>query len=168
MNKMVKVAKQVLVPKRLHEVCKDSGDKFLSRIANIRDTAYDGMRGKINRINVETWRSELLNMHKQGYTPVNQNVQEAISYILETQDDYEHLVNYDPHKAYVWVKPDEVQYQLFLTKNKPDGDVVTTSSVDELPESIREKMFVLMISDPMTFIKDVGMKEADNKFWVLL
>jgi hypothetical protein len=95
-------------------------------------------------------------------------VQEAISYILETQDDYEHLVNYDPHKAYVWVKPDEVQYQLFLTKNKPDGDVVTTSSVDELPESIREKMFVLMISDPMTFIKDVGMKEADNKFWVLL
>ena len=67
-----------------------------------------------------------------------------------------------PEKAFVWIKPNEVIYRV-----GKDGDK-TVRSTDELPESIRGKLFVLMVGDAGKLIEEVGLKVKDNQFWVLL
>lgn len=169
MSKLFKTAKNVLVPKQIHEVYKDNKDGFLQNIASIRNNAIDGLRDYVNRINMYDWRQELLNMERVGYVPQMPAIKKALDYVVTTKEEFEHNSTYSPPTGFVWIKPDGVVYQKFLDSHaKQDGEPVEVSSTDELPESIRQKMFVLMIGEENRFIEEVGMKVNDSKFWVIL
>jgi hypothetical protein len=160
MNNIVKEALKYLLPTQLKEVVAESVDKFDRYISNIRDSARQGMRHTLSRTNDEL-RDELFNMVEQGYKPKNASIASAMAYVVETKDSYERNQSYSPERGFVWIKPEGVVY-------KRGKEEISVPNTDALPEDVRGKLFVLMVSDKDTFIDEVGMKAGDNKFWVIL
>lgn len=162
MNKIVKEAIGVLLPTQFHEVVAESGDKFLRHINEIRNNAVQDMRRTLNGT-MDYMRDELFNMVATGYVPKNQQFKRAMEYVVQSKDEYERNEKYNPDRTFVWIKPNEVLYKV-----GSDEEARSVPSTDDLPENIRGKMFVLMVSDKNTFIDEVGMKADDNKFWIIL
>jgi len=161
MNNIVKEAVKHLLPTQLKEVIGESVQSFEQHIHKIRDNTVHGMRAKLNGLNAQM-RDELFHMVEQGYKPKNACFASAMTYVVETKDEYERNQNYNPERMFVWIKPECVVYQRFK------ADPISVPNVDALPEDVRGKLFVLMVSDTNTFIDEVGMKAGDNKFWVML
>jgi hypothetical protein len=160
MNNIVKEALKYLLPTQLKEVVAESVDKFDRYISNIRDSARQGMRHALSRTNDEL-RDELFHMVEQGYKPKNASIASAMAYVVETKESYERNQQYSPERGFVWIKPEGVVY-------KRGKEEISVPNTDALPEDVRGKLFVLMVSDKDTFIDEVGMKAGDNKFWVIL
>jgi hypothetical protein len=161
MNNIVKEALKYLLPTQLKEVIAESKDKFNSEIGKIREKANYGMRNVLGSTNLAL-RDELFHMVEQGYKPKNASFASAMAYVVETKDEYDRNQYYDPPKAFVWIKPDSVVYKI------DKGELLSVATTEDLPEEIRGKLFVLMVSDKDVFIDEVGMKADDNKFWVIL
>jgi hypothetical protein len=161
MNNIVKEALKYLLPTQLKEVLAESVDKFDRYINHIRDTARQGMRHSLHRT-IDDLRDELFHMVEQGYKPKNASIASAMAYVVETKDEYERNQEYSPERGFVWIKPDGVVYK------RGKDDAITVPNTDALPEDVRGKLFVLMVSDKDRFIDEVGMKAGDNKFWVIL
>jgi hypothetical protein len=142
-------------------VVEESASKFDQHIGKIRDEAVHGMRAKLGSLNTQM-RDELFNMVEQGYKPKNAAFASAMAYVVETKDDFERNQNYNPERTFVWIKPESVVYK------RGKNEAISVPNIDALPEEIRGKLFVLMVSDKDTFIDEVGMKAGDNKFWVIL
>jgi hypothetical protein len=104
---------------------------------------------------------ELLHMHNIGYTPKGTEFAQAITYAVENKEELEKYYNYKPKKCMIWVRPNSVVYEI-------DKVVNQVNTTNELPESLREKLFVLDITDKNTFVEDVGMKQETGIYWVLL
>jgi hypothetical protein len=162
MNKIVKEAVGALLPTQFDEVVAESGNMFLKRISEIRDNAVHGMRSALNNTN-SYLRDELFHMVATGYVPKNPQFKRAMEYVVASKDEYERNEKYNPERTFVWIKPKEVLYKV-----GGDENIRSVASTDDLPEHIRGKLFVLMVSDKNNFIDEVGMKADDNKFWVIL
>jgi hypothetical protein len=160
MNNIVKEALKHLLPTQLKEVVAESMDKFDRYINHIRDEARQGMRSTLSRT-IDDLRDELFHMVEQGYKPKNASIASAMAYMVETKEQYERNQSYSPERGFVWIKPDGVVY-------KRGKEEITVPNTDALPEDVRGKLFVLMVSDKERFIDEVGMKADDNKFWVIL
>jgi hypothetical protein len=161
MNNIVKEALKYLLPTQLKEVVGESADKFSRHIAQIRDDARQGMRYALART-VDDLRDELFHMVEQGYKPKNTSIASAMTYVVETKESYERNQSYDPVRGFVWIKPDGVVYK------RGKDEAISVPNTDALPEDVRGKLFVLMVSDKDVFIDEVGMKAGDNKFWIIL
>lgn len=161
MNNIVKEALKHLLPTQLKEVVEESADKFSRHISQIRDDARQGMRYALHRT-IDDLRDELFHMVEQGYKPKNTSIASAMTYVVETKESYERNQSYDPERGFVWIKPDGVVYK------RGKDEAISVPNTDALPEEIRGKLFVLMVSDKDVFIDEVGMKAGDNKFWVIL
>jgi hypothetical protein len=160
MNNIVKEALKHLLPTQLKEVVAESVDKFDRYIHDIRAEAVQGMRRSLNGT-IDDLRDELFNMVEQGYKPKNASIASAMAYMVETKEQYERNQSYSPERGFVWIKPECVVY-------KRGKEEITVPDTDALPEDVRGKLFVLMVSDKDRFIDEVGMKAGDNKFWVIL
>jgi hypothetical protein len=160
MNNIVKEALKHLLPTQLKEVVAESVDKFDRYIHDIRAEAVQGMRRSLHGT-IDDLRDELFNMVEQGYKPKNASIASAMAYMVETKEQYERNQSYSPERGFVWIKPECVVY-------KRGKEEITVPDTDALPEEIRGKLFVLMVSDKDRFIDEVGMKAGDNKFWVIL
>jgi hypothetical protein len=161
MNNIVKEALKHLLPTQLIEVVAESAEKFERNIAKIRDDARQGMRSTLART-IDDLRDELFNMVEQGYKPKNASIASAMTYVVETKETFERNQKYDPERTFVWIKPESVVYK------RGKNEAISVPNTDALPEEIRGKLFVLMVSDKDVFIDEVGMKAGDNKFWVIL
>ena len=159
-NNIVKEALKYLLPTQLKEVVAESVDKFDRYISNIRDRSIHSMRAALHSTN-DALRDELFHMVATGYKPKNASFASAMAYVVETKDEYERNERYDPEKLFVWIKPECVVY-------KRGKEEISVPNTDALPEEIRGKLFVLMVTDKDSFIDDIGMKAGDNKFWVIL
>ena len=104
---------------------------------------------------------ELLHMHNIGYTPTNPKFAQAISYAVENKEELEKYYNYKPKKVMVWVRPNSVVYEI-------DKELKQVNNVQELPEYLHQKIFVLDITDKGQFVEDVGIKQDTGIYWVLL
>jgi hypothetical protein len=161
MNNIVKEALKHLLPTQFKEVVAESVDKVDRHLHDIRSEAVQGMRRSLHGT-IDDLRDELFHMVEQGYKPKNASIASAMAYVVETKEQYERNQSYDPKRVFVWIKSDCVVY-----KGK-GHDMTQVASTEELPEEIRGKLFVLMVSDKDRFIDEVGMKAGDNKFWVIL
>jgi hypothetical protein len=165
MNNITKEALKYLLPTQFKEVVDESKDKFNRFIHDIRSEATQGMRYALNQTN-DNMRDELFHMIEQGYKPKNASFASAMAYVTKTKDAYERNQNYDPPKAFVWIKSDSVVYK--IGKEDLDSSATSVATTNDLPEEIRGKLFVLMVADQDKFVDEVGMKAGDNKFWVIL
>ena len=161
MNNIVKEAVKYLLPTQFKEMVEESLGFVERDIHRIREKSREGLYGKLRHIGYSEWRGELLHMASVGYRPENKEIAEAMAYVVETQEDYDRNANYNPDKMFVWIKPECVMY------GNGKDDYQELKSVDELPEDIRGKLFVLMVTDAKSFVDEVGMKFEDNKFWVI-
>lgn len=161
MNNIVKEAIKALLPTQFHEVVAESVNAIHNHISGIREASNYAMRNKLHNTN-NVLRDELFHMIANGYVPKNPQFREAMQYVVSSKDEYERNQNYDPDRVFIWIKPDCVVY------GKNPNEAQQIASMEELPEGVRGKLFVLMVTDKGTFIDDVGMKADDNKFWVLL
>ena len=160
MNNIVKEALKYLLPTQLKEVIAESAEKFDRHIHGIRDDARRGMRLSLHGV-IDDLRDELFHMVEQGYKPKNSSIANAMLYVVKTKESYERNQSYSPERGFVWIKPECVVY-------KHGKEEISVPNVDALPEDVRGKLFVLMVSDKERFIDEVGMKADDNKFWVIL
>jgi hypothetical protein len=161
MNNIVKEALKYLLPTQLKEVVEESISTFNTHIGQIRDDARQGMRRSLHGV-IDDLRDELFHMVEQGYKPKNASIASAMAYVVETKESYERNQYYDPERAFVWIKPECVVYK------RGKDEAISVPNTDALPEDVRGKLFVLMVSDKDVFIDEVGMKAGDNKFWVIL
>jgi hypothetical protein len=161
MNNIVKEALKALLPTQFKEVISESDGKFTQNIRVIREKASYGMRNALSSTNV-CLRDELFHMVESGYKPKNASFASAMEYVVNTKDEYERNQNYNPPTTFIWIKPDCVVY------GESPEKAQQIASMEELPEDVRGKLFVLMVADKEAFIDDVGMKADDNKFWVIL
>jgi hypothetical protein len=104
---------------------------------------------------------ELLHMHNIGYTPKGTEFAQAITYAVENKEELEKYYDYKPKKCMVWVRPNSVVYEI-------DKEIKQVNSVQELPEYLHQKIFVLDITDKGQFVEDVGIKQDTGIYWVLL
>jgi hypothetical protein len=163
MKNIIREATKTLLPTQFSEVVKECSGPMLQAVRQVRETANSRMNSHLGNVN-KVIKDELEHMIEVGYVPRNPQVATAMNYIIENKEEYLADVNYTPKVAFLWITKSNVQYTL----GKEDGDKHTVSSTDELPEDIRGKLFVLMMTDKQKFIRDVGMKYDDNKFWVTL
>jgi hypothetical protein len=104
---------------------------------------------------------ELLHMHNIGYTPKGTDFAQAITYAVENKEELEKYYDYKPKKCMIWVRPNSVVWEI-------DNTTCTVPSVNDLPEDLRGKLFVLDVTDKNTFVEDVGIKQETGIYWVLL
>ena len=161
MNNIVKDAIKYLLPTQMQEVVSASEGTMQNYAYEVRERARRSMNAKLRPLE-GVMRDEIFHMIASGYTPKNEELAKAMEYVKATEHEYDALCDFDPEKAFVWIKPNEVIYRV-----GKDGDK-TVRSTDELPESIRGKLFVLMVGDAGKLIEEVGLKVKDNQFWVLL
>lgn len=166
MKNIVKECTKSLLPTQFKEMVEESRDILGRAVRMVRDEATSKMNSQLGNVG-KVLRDELEHMIEVGYTPRNPQVATAMKYIVDNKEQYQIDINYMPDVGFIWIRKDGVQYQLG-GRNKQDEPIHTVGSTDELPEDIRSKLFVLMMTDSKNFIRDVGMKYEDNKFWVLL
>jgi hypothetical protein len=160
MNNVVKEAIRYLLPTQMQEVVLASAGTIQNYTYEIRERARRAMNEKLRPLE-NIMRDEIFNMIANGYTPKNEELVKAMEYVKATEGEYDALRNYEPERAFVWIKPNEVIYRI-------DKEDVVVRSTDELPEDIRGKLFVLMVGDAGKVIEEIGLKVKDNQFWVFV
>lgn len=160
MKNIVKEAVKSLKPLSYEEVFAEHEGQ-MDRMCN---SLHNNVQGKINsnmRLDFTDMFPELLHMHNIGYTPSTPKMAQAIKYAVEHQEEIQKYYNYKPKKCMIWVRPNNVVYEIDKVLNQ----VNTTA---ELPEELRGKLFVLDVTDKGQFVEDVGVKQDTGIYWVLL
>jgi len=160
MKNIVKEAGKYLKPLSYEEV-KEEHEGNIERAIIQRSRTVVAKADVAMKMNFSDVFSELLHMRNTGYTPTTPKMAQAIAYAVENKEELEKYYDYKPKKCMIWVRPNSVVYEI----DKVINQVNTTA---ELPENLREKLFVLDITDKNTFVEDVGMKQDTGIYWVLL
>ena len=160
LKNILKEAVKYLKPLGYEEV-KEENEGGISR-------AINDMQGKVQRKAYSHMKMEfadvfpeLLHMYNTGYTPSSPKIAKSIAYAVENKEELEKYYNYNPKKCMIWVRPNSVVWEI-------DNATCTVPSVNELPENLRGKLFVLDVTDKGVFIEDVGVKQDTGIYWVLL
>ena len=160
MKNIVKEATKYLKPLSYEEVANE--------YSNGIERAINDMQGRAQRKAYVHMKQEfadvfpeLLHMHNTGYTPATPKMAQAIAFAVENKEELEKYYNYQPKKVMVWVRPNSVVYEI-------DKELKQVNSVQELPEYLHQKIFVLDITDKGQFVEDVGIKQDTGIYWVLL
>jgi len=155
------VAKKTIKPLNIHQVMEMYKNNFERGIARLRSKwGYDLNQRTDGVYNVAY--EDMLLLASKGYQPINPKFSNAMSIFVREREQIEKYRQYNPNYCFVWVEPDCVQ---FITKHEKEPTIV--SGLNELPESLRSKMFVLDITDEQTFVEDIGLKENKTAYWVL-
>ena len=160
LKNIVKEATKYLKPLSYEEVVAEN-EGGMDRVFN---SLHNTIQGKINsnmRLDFTDMFPELLHMHNIGYTPTTPRMAQAIAYAVEHKEEVQKYYNYKPKKCMIWVRPNSVVWEI-------DNATCTVPSVNELPENLRGKLFVLDVTDKGQFVEDVGMKQDTGIYWVLL
>jgi hypothetical protein len=105
--------------------------------------------------------TELLHLSYTGYTPKSPKVAEAMQYAVANKEELEKFYDYNPKRCMIWVRPNSVVYEL-------DKETKCVNAIADLPEDLRGKLFVLDVTDAGQFVEDVGIKQENGIYWVLL
>jgi len=160
MKNIVKEAVKYLKPLSYEEVREENEGQVL-RAIDQRSRQVIAKCNAYMKMDFSKVFPELLHMHNIGYTPKGTDFAQAITYAVENKEELEKYYDYKPKKCMIWVRPNSVVWEI-------DNTTCTVPSVNELPENLRGKLFVLDVTDKNTFVEDVGIKQDTGIYWVLL
>jgi len=160
MKNIVKEAIKSLKPISFEEI-KAENEGAVARTINTIGAQVRSKANEKSKVDFMDLFPELLHMHNIGFVPVTPKMADAIAYAVENKDKIEKYYNYNPKKCMIWVRPNNVLYEI-------DGVVTEVNSTAELPEDLRGKLFVLDVTDKGQFVEDVGIKQDIGIYWVLL
>lgn len=158
---IVAVAKKTLKPLSIVQVIEGYKREFEQHINGYRNK----WSWEVNRKTNDAFNlgyEDMIRLKHMGYEPICAKFEHAMNYLYENRTNIDKYSRYDPHYHFVWVKPNCVEYI-----GKGENESKRVESLNDLPEQIRGKMFVLDISDEKQFIEDVGRKENKTAYWVM-
>jgi hypothetical protein len=160
---MVRVAKKVLKPFTFDQIA----DRCRREFKNNIDSLGNNMRWELRQKTCDGYEhliNDFENLYHMGYTPKNAKFKQMMEYVMQNKEKIDKYMHYNPDHYFVLVKDNEVQYRLNHLKNDTPYKV---PSKDALPDDIKGKLFVLDITDNLSFVEDVGLKENDGAYWII-
>lgn len=106
---------------------------------------------------------EMFKLIDSGYQTDNQKLTQSLNFLKQERDNIAKYRNFDPEWYGVWVRPNKVIYR----KKKGEEDAIVADR-SQLPEGIADKMAVLDIMTEQDYIEDIGLKDKDNVYWVMV
>jgi len=154
-------AKKTIHPLTIFQVIDEVKSNFEGAVANIRNK----WSWQVNRQTDSAFDlayEDMIHLHSIGYAPKTQKFASAMNYLAENKAEIDKYSRYDPDYSFVWVKPNSVEY---IKKGSKEPQIL--ASLNELPEDIRGKMFVLDISNEKEFVEDIGLRQDSVSYWVI-
>ena len=167
MKKVIKPALESLLPLTVDEIKEASLNRcsVTKDLKNIRENIQNKVKSNQDKIHYEDLFEELINMDRVGYSPKNQKVAKAIKFAVENEAEYIEDHNYFPDAYFVYIKTNGSVS--VVDHGKVNNTTIEYPDVEGLPEEIRGKLMVLMLSPNDTFIRDIGKKDKENMYWIL-
>jgi hypothetical protein len=160
MAKAVKLAMKYLTPldyDDIHDKCKGA---LHTGISNLREPARDKVHQKLG-LERSVIAQEVAHMIASGYQPSTEAFKNALDMWVREGAELKRMQDYKPRACLVWVKPNSLSY-----KFTEDRVVTECTSMDDVPELIRNKLAVLQIAKNGDAIADVGVRVSDITYWV--
>jgi len=159
---ILKIAKKTLAPITLQQ--------HMTGLKSTYENAVQSLRNKwswdVNRKTEGAFKlayKDMLYLHDTGYHPQDEKFRECMNYLAQNRESIDKYHDYNPATCFVWVKPNEVQYMKTGEKTP-----TIVANKNDLNDDIKGKMFVLDITDHKNFVEDVGLKENDSTYWVIV
>jgi hypothetical protein len=159
-KKALKVAMTYLKPlgyDDIQERCRDGLSKGLNDLRSpAREKLHDNLSIQRNDI-----AQEVAHMIASGYVPSTKVFKDAVDLLVNEGAELKRMQDYKPRACFVWVKPNSLSY-----KFTEEMQVTECTSMDDVPEFVRNKLAVLQIAKNGDAIADVGIRVSDITYWV--
>ena len=159
-KKALKIAMTYLKPLAYDDVldnCREGLSRGLNDLRSpAREKLHDNLSIQRNEI-----AQEVAHMIACGYVPSTKAFKDAVDLITQEGAELRRMQDYKPRACFVWVKPNSLSY-----KFTDDTQVTECTSMDDVPEFVRNKLAVLQIAKNGDAIADVGIRVSDITYWV--
>jgi len=160
MAKALKLALRFLTPLDHDDIEARCDGKLSSAIYTLNNEAKDKMYNKLS-IERSVIAQEVAHMIACGYVPATTEFQKALDLLATEGAELRRMQGYKPRACFVWIKSNSLSY-----KFKDDKEAIVCTSMDDVPELIRNKLAVLQIANNSDVIADVGIRVSDITYWV--
>lgn len=163
MVKAIKTAMQYIKPLTFDEIRKPQEWRLTNALDSVRDPARRKLREFFVMSDSKEVMAEINHMIASGYQPASAAFRKAIDVMNTEGAELKRLETYKPRTCFVWSMPDRMAFQ-FSDESVPH----TVTNMDDVPETIRDKLAVLSIADNDTTIPDVGHRISEKLYWVFV
>jgi hypothetical protein len=160
MAKTVKLAMKYLTPLDYDDIHDRCTGALNTGIYNLREPAREKLHKKMNIEHIFIAK-EVAHMIASGYQPSTEAFKNALDMWAREGAELKRMQDYKPRACFVWVKPNSLSY-----KFTEDKVVTECTSMDDVPELVRNKLAVLQIAKNGDAIADVGVRVSDITYWV--
>jgi len=160
MAKALKLALKFLTPLDHDDIEARCDGKLSSAIYTLNNEAKEKMYNKLS-IGRSVIAQEVAHMIACGYVPATTEFQKALDLLAAEGAELRRMQGYKPRACFVWIKSNSLSY-----KFKDDKEAIVCTSMDDVPELIRNKLAVLQIANNSDVIADVGIRVSDITYWV--
>jgi hypothetical protein len=160
MKKALKVALTYLKPLGYDDIQSKCRDDLQRGLDNLRSPARERLHERLS-IQRNDIAQEVAHMIASGYIPSTPSFKIAVDLIAQEGAELRRMQDYKPRACFVWVKPNSLSY-----KFTDETQVTECTSMDDVPEFVRNKLAVLQIAKNGDAIADVGMRVSDITYWV--
>jgi hypothetical protein len=159
-KKALKIALQFLKPLTYDDVLDRCRDPLHRGIEHLRSPAREKLHDNLS-IQRNDIAQEVAHMIASGYVPSTKAFKDALDLLVKDGAELKRMQDYKPRACFVWVKPNSLSY-----KFTDEMQVTECTSMDDVPEFVRNKLAVLQIAKNGDAIADVGIRVSDITYWV--
>jgi len=159
-KKALKIALQFLKPLGYDDILDTCRGKLSIGINDLRAPAREKLYERLN-IQSNDIAQEVAYMIASGYVPSTKSFKDALDLLVNEGAELKRMQDYKPRACFVWVKPNSLSYR--FTEEKQETEC---TSMDDVPELIRNKLAVLQIAKNGDAIADVGVRVSDITYWI--
>ena len=160
MKKALKIAMTYLKPLTYDDVLNRCRDPLHRGLDNLRSPAREKLHERLN-VQRSDMAQEVAHMIASGYVPSTKAFKDAVDLIAQEGAELRRMQDYKPRACFVWVKPNSLSYRF-----TDETQVTECTSMDDVPEFVRNKLAVLQIAKNGDAITDVGIRVSDITYWV--
>ena len=160
LKKALKIALQFLKPLGYDDVLNNCRDPLHRGIENLRSPAREKLHERLS-VQRSDMAQEVAHMIACGYVPSTKAFKDAVDLLVNEGAELKRMQDYKPRACFVWVKPNSLSY-----KFTDEMQVTECTSMDDVPEFVRNKLAVLQIAKNGDAIADVGIRVSDITYWV--
>ena len=160
MKKALKIAMTYLKPLGYDDILDRCRNQLSNGIENLRSPARERLHERLS-IQRNDIAQEVAHMIASGYVPSTPSFKIAVDLIAQEGAELRRMQDYKPRACFVWVKPNSLSYRF-----TDETQVTECTSMDDVPEFVRNKLAVLQIAKNGDAIADVGMRVSDITYWV--
>lgn len=160
MKKALKVAMQFLKPLGYDDIQDRCTNSLHTGIHRLREPAREKIHGAFS-VGYMDIAQEVAHMIASGYQPSTKSFKDALDLVIKEGAELKRMQDYKPRACFVWVKPNSLSYRF-----TDETQVTECTSMDDVPEFVRNKLAVLQIAKNGDAITDVGVRVSDITYWV--